>query len=135
MLLKRKAVAFMAFLMLCGSGLQAQDGKMELSVEKIMRDPKWIGTSPSNVFWSEDGKKIYFNWNPEGNRKDSLYSMSPDGKNIQKVSAQERRSLPSPWGSYNRAETKKVYEKNGDIYLYDVKSGKAQQVTNTVERE
>lgn len=125
----------MALLLLGSAELQAQNNKLELSVEKIMRDPKWIGTAPSNVFWSEDGKKIYFYWNPEGNRQDSLYSVSADGKNIQKVSAQERRNLPSQRGEYNRAETKKVYEKNGDIFLYDVKSGKAQQVTNTVERE
>ncbi|MFD2246269.1 prolyl oligopeptidase family serine peptidase [Pontibacter ruber] len=135
MLFKRKALALAAWLVLCGGALQAQDGKMELSVEKIMRDPKWIGISPSNIFWSEDGKKIYFNWNPEGNRKDSLYSVSADGKNIRKVSAQERRSLPSPFGRYNRAENKKVYEKSGDIFLLDIKSGKAQQVTNTSERE
>jgi dipeptidyl aminopeptidase/acylaminoacyl peptidase len=132
---KRRAVALMAYLLLCGGMLQAQDKKTELSVEKIMRDPKWIGTSPSNVFWSEDGKKIYFNWNPEGNKGDSLYSASADGKNIRKVSPQERRSLPSPDGVYNRAETKKVYEKDGDIYIYDVKKGKPQQITNTVERE
>jgi len=37
----------------------------ELSVEKIMRDPKWIGVSPSNVFWGEDSKQAYFQWNPE----------------------------------------------------------------------
>ncbi|GAB3199137.1 dipeptidyl aminopeptidase/acylaminoacyl peptidase [Pontibacter aydingkolensis] len=135
MLFKRNALALLGWLILCGGALQAQDGKLTLSVEKIMRDPKWIGTSPSNVFWSEDGKKLYFYWNPEGNKSDSLYAVNADGKNIQKVSARERRSLPSQYGSYNRAETKKVYEKNGDIFLYDVKSGKAQQITNTVERE
>ncbi|GAB3541200.1 prolyl oligopeptidase family serine peptidase [Pontibacter brevis] len=135
MLFRKRAVALVAYLMLCGGAMHAQDGKMELSVEKIMRDPKWMGTSPSNIFWSEDGKKIYFNWNPDGNKSDSLYSVSADGKNIRKVSPQERRNLPSPYGEYNRAETKKVYEKNGDIFLYDVKSGRPQQITNTVERE
>ncbi|MFD2512922.1 prolyl oligopeptidase family serine peptidase [Pontibacter locisalis] len=135
MLFKRKALALVVWVMLCGGALQAQDGKLTLSVDKIMRDPKWIGTSPSNVFWSEDGKKVYFYWNPEGNKSDSLYSVSADGKNIRKVSAQERKNLPSPYGDYNRAETKKVYEKNGDIFLYDIKSGKSQQITNTVERE
>ncbi|SFG93021.1 prolyl oligopeptidase family serine peptidase [Pontibacter chinhatensis] len=135
MQLKQKAVAFMALLLIGSAELQAQNSKLELSVEKIMRDPKWIGTSPSNVFWSEDGKKIYFDWNPEGNRKDSLYSVSADGRNLQKVSARERRSLPAQRGVYNRARTKKVYEQNGDIFLYDVKTGKSQQVTNTVERE
>ena len=26
-----------------------------LTVNKIMRDPKWIGTSPSNLQWTADG--------------------------------------------------------------------------------
>ena len=29
----------------------------KLSVEKIMRDPKWMGTSPSGTFWSNDISK------------------------------------------------------------------------------
>jgi hypothetical protein len=32
----------------------------QLTVEKIMRDPVWIGISPSEVRWSEDSKQIYF---------------------------------------------------------------------------
>ncbi|WP_240773237.1 prolyl oligopeptidase family serine peptidase [Pontibacter sp. SGAir0037] len=128
-------MALLFCLLLGGSAVQAQQRNMVLSVEKIMRDPKWIGTSPDNVFWSEDGSKVYFSWNPEGNRYDSLYSVLVSGKNMKKVSAQERRNLPSPYGRYNKARTKKVYEKNGDIFLYDIKSGKVQQVTNTTERE
>nr|WP_157578608.1 prolyl oligopeptidase family serine peptidase [Pontibacter roseus] len=135
MLLKKKATLLLSWLVLSGAAVQAQQDNTKLSVEKIMRDPTWIGTSPSNVFWSENGKKIYFSWNPDANRSDSLYSVSTDGKNIVKVNPQERRTLPSPFGRYNKAETRKVYEKNGDIYLLDVKSGKTQQVTNTVERE
>ncbi|WP_161889929.1 prolyl oligopeptidase family serine peptidase [Pontibacter russatus] len=135
MLLNKRAVALLAYLMLGAGSLLAQEKKTELSVEKIMRDPRWMGTSPGNIFWSEDGRKIYFSWNPDGNKGDSLYSASADGRNIRKVSPQERRSLPSPNGAYNRAETKKVYEQHGDIYLYDIKAGKPQQITNTVERE
>ena len=36
-----------------------------LTVEKIMRRPTWMGVAPSNVFWSEDGKQLFFNWNPD----------------------------------------------------------------------
>ena len=39
--------------------------KIELDVKTIMQDPKtWVGSSPNDPFWSEDGKWIYFNWNP-----------------------------------------------------------------------
>jgi hypothetical protein len=47
-----------------------------LTVEKIMRDPKWMGVAPSNLSWSEDSKQIYFQWNPENNPGDSLYAVS-----------------------------------------------------------
>ncbi|MEQ1588544.1 MAG: S9 family peptidase, partial [Cyclobacteriaceae bacterium] len=57
-----------------------------LTVEKIMRDPKWIGVAPSNLTWSEDSKQIYFSWNPENNAGDSLYAISLTNRTPQKVS-------------------------------------------------
>jgi len=56
-----------------------------LTVEKIMRDPKWIGVAPSNVSWAEDGKQVYFSWNPDRNSGDSLYSISVTNRTPQKV--------------------------------------------------
>ncbi|NEM96708.1 prolyl oligopeptidase family serine peptidase [Pontibacter burrus] len=135
MFLKKKAIAIAVLSIVVAGGVQAQTKANELSVEKIMRDPKWIGTSPSNVFWSEDSRNIYFSWNPDGNRKDSLYVVGTDGKTIKKVTAATRRSLPSQFGAYNKSKSRKVFEKNGDIYLLDIKSGKTTRVTNTVERE
>ncbi|HEY4650182.1 MAG TPA: DPP IV N-terminal domain-containing protein, partial [Pontibacter sp.] len=135
MFLKSKTIVVALFGLFTAGTLQAQNNSSQLTIEKIMRDPKWIGIAPSNIFWSEDGKKLYFNWNPEGNRRDSLYAVNADGKNIRQVSAKERRALPTMYGAYNRAKTQKVYENSGDIFLLDVKSGKVTQVTNTVERE
>jgi dipeptidyl aminopeptidase/acylaminoacyl peptidase len=106
-----------------------------LTVEKIMRDPKWIGVSPSNVFWSEDSKQVYFNWNPEKNHGDSLYSAAIASKTPQKVNPSSRRALPSVNGEYNKARTRKIYEKNGDIFLLDATSGKITALTNTIVRE
>ena len=51
-----------------------------------------------------------------------------------KVPAQIRRQLPS-FGQYNKARTKKVFEKNGDIFLYDIATNKTIQITNSVDRE
>jgi dipeptidyl aminopeptidase/acylaminoacyl peptidase len=106
-----------------------------LTVEKIMRDPKWIGVSPSNVFWSEDSKQVYFNWNPEKNAGDSLYTLSIAAKTPQKVSPVTRRELPSNNGIYNKARTKKLYDKNGELYLLDVITGKVTTLTSTVAPE
>jgi dipeptidyl aminopeptidase/acylaminoacyl peptidase len=106
-----------------------------LTVEKIMRDPKWIGVAPTNPFWSDDGKLLYFSWNPEKNKGDSLYFISQGNKTPQKVSATVRRSLPSANGIHNRARTKRLFERTGDILFLDVLTGSVNQLTNTVDRE
>ncbi|MFH1940749.1 MAG: prolyl oligopeptidase family serine peptidase [bacterium] len=106
-----------------------------LTVEKIMRDPKWMGTSPGNARWSEDGKWICFMWNPENAESDSLYVVSRNGGTPRKVTLEERKKLPGRMGSTNRAKTLKVYEKDGDLFLLTIKSGTVRQITNTVDRE
>ncbi|GAB3233589.1 prolyl oligopeptidase family serine peptidase [Hymenobacter seoulensis] len=107
-----------------------------LTVEKIMRDPaQWLGNSPSNISWSEDGKAIYFSWNPEKARRDSLYTVAPNGGKPRKVSLREQLSLPTSNGEYDQRYTRKVYERDGDIYLLDLKTQRVRRVTNTAERE
>ncbi len=107
-----------------------------LTVEKIMRDPKWMGIAPSNISWAEDGKQIYFNWNPDRNPEDSLYSISLANRAPQKVNASIRRALPASFNSeYNKLFTKKLYEKNGDLFLLDVATARTTQITNTLDRE
>lgn len=110
--------------------------KAQLTIEKIMADPKHsVGALPSNIQWSEDSKTIYFNWNPELHKADSLYAASVADKKPVKVSPEMRRILPSPFGDSNRERTQKVYAKNGDIYVLDVKTMNARQIVNTVDGE
>ncbi|GAB3837146.1 S9 family peptidase [Hymenobacter jeollabukensis] len=107
-----------------------------LTVDKIMREPaQWLGGLPSSPYWSEDGKRIYFQWNPEGARRDSLYETTPGGGTPRKVSLAAQRQLPAPRGEYDEAHARKVYAQDGDIYLLDLKSGRIRRVTNTAERE
>jgi dipeptidyl aminopeptidase/acylaminoacyl peptidase len=106
-----------------------------LTVEKIMRDPKWFGVAPYNIYWSEDSKQVYFNWNPQRNPGDSLYSISLTNRTPVAVSPAVRRNLAPANGEYNKARTRKVYEKNGDLFILDIASGKVTQITSTIMRE
>jgi dipeptidyl aminopeptidase/acylaminoacyl peptidase len=117
------------------AGLQAQK-LSKLTVEKIMRDPKmWMGTSPSNIHWSADSRNIYFDWNPDKNLSDSLYSYSLSDKKTSKVNPADRKKLPASDGTYNRAYTSRVYAKDGDIFVTDCKDFTTRQLTKTVDRE
>jgi len=107
----------------------------QLTVEKIMRDPKWIGTSPSRVQWSDDSKKLYFNWNPEKAERPALYRIATASLNPEKLSLDERKALIPSYGEWNKKHTKKLYEKGGDIYLYNLLKGISYQLTRTSDRE
>ena len=119
--------------------------RTQLTVETIMQDPKtWIGTSPSNPFWSDDSQTLYFNWNPDRAKGDSLYKVTfsrntngkPASPQPQKVNPVERRNLPTaPAAAYNRTYTQRLFERQDDLFLVDVKTGKVRQLTNTVEVE
>src|SRR5687768_4603975 len=89
--------------------LKAQSSD-ELTVEKIMRHPKWIGVAPNNVFWSPDSKTVNFYWNPEGALSDSLYSISLQNPVPHKLTLAERRNSPARYGRCNKAASKMTYE-------------------------
>ena len=116
------------------SGVFAQS-LAPLSIEKIMRDPRWIGVAPSNIRWSDDSKKIYFNWNPENAERDQLFAITPTDIKPAKVSLDERKAMVPEYGDWNKKHTLKVFEKNGDVFLSDLVNGKITQLTNTAERE
>lgn len=107
-----------------------------LSVEKIMRDPKWIGTSPANPQWTADGKYLLFNWNPEKADTDSLYYISPESTVPQKSTwAFRQAAISQNQVRYNAQRDQYVYAQNGDIYLVFIKTGITRRLTQTVATE
>src|SRR5271154_5651795 len=114
----------------------AQNNLAPLTVEKIMRDTKWIGTSPSNIYWSNDGKYLFFNWNPEKAISDSLYYITKENFRPAKADYQIKQTILSFNNvTYNHARTAYTYSKDGDIFFADVKSGKVKRITQTSDYE
>ena len=108
----------------------------KLTVEKIMRDPKWIGTSPSNVQWTDDGKYIYFNWNPEKNLSDSVYYITLSNKTPTKATPAETQAFRSIGNYiYNASRSAYVFTKEGDIFYTEIKTGRTKRITQTAEVE
>jgi dipeptidyl aminopeptidase/acylaminoacyl peptidase len=129
--------SFFVLLLLVGAlTCFSQQKSDQLTVEKIMRDPKWIGTSPSNAQWSQDGQFLYFRWNPDNDAADSLYYISVTNKIPVKANGLETQNFNSTGNFiYNIARTSYVYSKDGDIYYTDVKKNSTRRITQTNELE
>ena len=125
-----------ALLLCCCLNVHAQQPLGKLTVEKIMRDPKWMGSSPSNIGWSADGKRLYFSWNPNAAVADSIYYLNLPGKIPVKLPASERNNvLYESSLIYNKQRTAYAFSKDGDIYYTNVKTGKTIRVVQSVEIE
>jgi len=116
-------------------GTPANPTRGWLTIETIMRDPEWMGTSPSRPFWSEDGEFLHFDWRQTGDAGDSLYVVSSRGGTPRRVSVEEQKRLPGRFGTYNKEKTKKLYAKSMDIFMLDIKSKKEIQLTSTTTPE
>jgi len=113
---------------------QQEPGK--LTVEKIMRDPKWMGTSPSNLQWSTEGAYLFFNWNPEKTPADSLYYITLNNKVPTKATAAQVQNQNATGNfSYNQLRTAYVYTKDADIFYTEIKTGKTKRITQTTDAE
>lgn len=136
-----KKLPLYALLCLCCfwlTGIQNQCfAQQKLSIDQIMEGHDFIGHSPSQVFWAEDGTKLYFRWNPDKAPQSSLYWIGiKNGKTTgkpQKVSKEALAAMPGRSGNYNKTRTQRVYTKNGDIYWE--KDGNTRQITNTIVAE
>lgn len=113
-----------------------QSNAQTLTIEKIMQDPKWMGSSPTGVFWGTDGKTIYFSWNPEGKTSDSTYSFSLGSSTPKKTNYRESQMEGSAAGGvYNNSYTMLVFTYLGDVYLRELKTGNTRRITFTEETE
>ena len=123
-------------LLICTGQLFAQNAPGALTVEKIMRDPKWIGHSPSGLQWSVDGSRLAFNWNPGDAESDSLYYITARQLQPQKMTAQEREDWLSDQSvEYNSDRTAYTYSRQGDIYYHHIRSKTTRRVTNSTDNE
>lgn len=102
----------------------------DLTIEYIMRDPKWIGSSPVNPRWGLDGN-LYFQFNEAGNKNDSLFVLQTKNLNTYSKSHINPEDIifmdeiiPCP------GSAEYVYNHDSDIYYCDSK-GKTRYLMNT----
>jgi len=129
----------------------AKPADFQLTIDNIMKGPELIGTAPSSIMWSVDGKKLYFRWQKPGEERSEFYEITPSDLTPQKIEAEDLLKLP-PYSSrasysrfsrftfgmeinFDREKKKALLVRNGDISLLDIPTGKITQLTFTDARE
>ncbi|MDN3596125.1 S9 family peptidase [Zunongwangia endophytica] len=124
--------AILAFIAFSSISLQAQQS--ELSVEKIMQDPEWMGTFPSRIQWGIDSENIYFQYNLEKDPDDSLYKINlSKHSEIIKVSQAEKENMIPRYGDYNDKRSEILFTEDGKLVLYNIRKASRTALLNLGE--
>ncbi|SFB73201.1 Dipeptidyl aminopeptidase/acylaminoacyl peptidase [Zunongwangia mangrovi] len=122
-------------LLIAFSSITLQSQESDLSVEKIMQDPKWMGTFPSRIQWGIESENIYFQYNLENDPDDSLYKIDLSNQSkILKVSQQEKENMIPRYGDYNDKKTEMLFTENGKLFLYNIRKASKTELIDLGER-
>ena len=111
-----KVIFILAFLTFTITG-QSQN----LKLEEIMKGDEFIGSQPTSGRWSLDGKKIYFDWNPDNELGAATYFWDKTMSRPQLTSSQEAAFSKLDFKSKPNTDIAYYIDK-GALYSYSVQN-------------
>jgi dipeptidyl aminopeptidase/acylaminoacyl peptidase len=106
----------------------------QVTLEQIMRDPDWIGNTPQNPYWADDGSGLFYTLKREGSRISDLYHVSLDGTSA-KVDTEDLADAGAAGGDWSADRTRRVFTRAGDLFVRDLTTGTLRQLTRTAAAE
>ena len=136
MLIKPGLCAFLCLPMLQGPAAGGPTSRVGpdtggITLELIMQDPAWIARSPEGAYWSDDGASVFFRRQREGTDLHDLHRVTHDGVNAQLVQDDALAGIDVGGGDWSRDRTRKVFVRDGDLFIKDIGAGSERQLTRT----
>jgi dipeptidyl aminopeptidase/acylaminoacyl peptidase len=101
-----------------------------LTLEKIMADPDWIGSPVASPYWSADGRTIYYSLKRSGSPIIDLHRVDPNSLKDQVVEPAAMAGADGP-PVYDRAAKRAAFVRNRDVFVRDLASGRLTQITRS----
>ena len=106
-----------------------------LTVEKIMSDTVYLGEVPDNIVWNENSNSLYFSWKPMDKKQSSIYELSLENLNPIPISTYTDPISQKNSISYTKDLKSILFERDGDIFIKNIKSNIEICLVNTNEEE
>lgn len=141
--LLRRSVAASLAIAAAGLPASAQDrtdagpgrGEYSLEVSYIMQGPDLVGTSPSRLRWSLDGRTLYFVWKRPGEESEGLYRVGRAGGEPERVPDDEALEIERRFRAVSSKDRRwAAYADDGDLYLLDVREDRERRLVSLTDR-
>jgi dipeptidyl aminopeptidase/acylaminoacyl peptidase len=103
----------------------------QLTVPNIMRGPDLIGTAPSNVRFTADGRYVHFRWRAPGvDTTDQDYRVAVRGGSPERLPRLAADTIAMADGAWTADRSREVVALKGDLWLVD-RAGAKRRLTRT----
>ena len=136
-----RTLCSLSLAMLVAAPVVAQErGGFDLTVASIMRGPELVGSPPSAVRWTDDGRWVFFRWKPGGrpwHEEAALYRVRSSGGEPERLSREAADSLEAlvARGPISPDRRLRAVVQDGDLFLIDRARGTLRRLTRTRDAE
>jgi len=103
-----------------------------VTLDDAMANPDWIGTPVEAAWWSWDGKQVFYKQKRTGSPLRDTWGLdAARGGRAAQVADADLPKLDTPETLYNRARTRAIVVRNGDLFERDLKNGALVQITRS----
>ena len=102
-----------------------------VSVEQAMADPDWLGNQPESATWSDDGQSVYYRLKRVGSEIRDWYRYDLATGTTTRLEPADLPAMNTEGGSYDATASRRVFSRNGDLFLADRTTGERRQLTRT----
>lgn len=113
----------------------AQSPSQLISLEQAMADPDWLGRQPLQPYWSDDSQSIYYRRKRQGAEQTDIFRVALDSNTENQIIPEELNNIDIEGSILSGNSRLKVYEREGDIYVKDLRSSDISQLTRTSATE
>ncbi len=106
-----------------------------VTLETIMAHPDWIGNSPEDPYWADDGRAVYYEQKRTGEEQRDLVRVDLESGAAAVVGLGDVGKADAAGGDLSLDRRWKTYAREGDVFLKDLQTGTLRQITRTEEEE
>ncbi|MDO6710446.1 prolyl oligopeptidase family serine peptidase [Aliiglaciecola sp. 2_MG-2023] len=107
------------------------DNNEELTLQKIMADPDWIGRQPQSPYWSLDGNSYFYSQKREGSVVKDLFQQPVSSKTANLVPIANYHQVSYKNKVFNQSRNKVAWVFKQNVFMQDLNSGEISQLTRS----
>ena len=115
-------------LLLFVAPLAAQPAQ-ELTLDRIMDNPDWIGPPVERAWWSWDGSQAFYNLKRDGSQIRDTWTVDAAGGQPRLVEGAQRAEVDGMQPVFDATRARAAFIRDGNVFVRDLRNGSLTQLT------